>query len=214
MNNTYPFALVPLPYAYDALEPSIDEATMEIHHNKHVQTYVDNLNSALRDHPEYQSWPLEKLLYNLSSLPPTLQTAVRNNGGGVFNHNLYFSIMSPGGTPLASGELADAINRDFGSLDNLKGQLKQAGLGQFGSGWAWLLSDKDGKLSIAQTANQDTKIESNLTPVINLDVWEHAYYLLRQNRRPEYVDNWFNVVDWAAAEKNYAKRSVTDYSKM
>ena len=213
MNNSYPFQLVPLPYPADVLEPYIDTKTMEIHHGKHVQTYVDNLNKALENHPEYQSWSLEKLLYNLKSLPESIQTAVRNNGGGVFNHNLYFSIMAKDGKPPKDGSLLNAINRDFGSIDNLKTELKNGGLTQFGSGWSWLVADKDGKLSVVKTPNQDTKIEENLTPVINLDVWEHAYYLLRQNRRPEYIDNWFNVVNWEQAEANYSKFKETDYSK-
>ena len=213
MSNTYPFSLLPLPYAHDALEPSIDKATMEIHHGKHVQTYVDNLNNVLKDHTDYHGWSLEKLLFNLSSLPAALQAPVRNNGGGVFNHNFFFSIMSAGGKALADGELKTAIERDFGSLDALQAELKQAGLTQFGSGWAWLLSDKAGKLTVAKTPNQDTKIEDNLTPIIAIDIWEHAYYLARQNRRPEYIDNFFNVVDWSAAEANYAKRGETDYSK-
>ncbi|MCL1996323.1 MAG: superoxide dismutase [Defluviitaleaceae bacterium] len=213
MKNSYPFELLPLPYPSDSLEPQIDKQTMEIHHGKHVQTYVDNLNKALENHPNYHSWSLEKLLYNLKSLPEELQAPVRNNGGGVFNHNLYFSILTKGGKPLGDGPLKKAIEKDY-SMDELKAALKQAGLTQFGSGWAWLLADKDGKLTVAKTPNQDTKIEENLTPVLNIDVWEHAYYLLRQNRRPEYIDNFFNVVNWEAAEANYAKHKETDYSKL
>ncbi|MCL1934777.1 MAG: superoxide dismutase [Defluviitaleaceae bacterium] len=213
MKNHYPFELLPLPYATDSLEPYIDKVTMEIHHGKHVQTYVDNLNNALKDHKEYHDWSLEKLLYNLDKLPASLQAPVRNNGGGVFNHNLYFKIMTKDGKSLSDGPLKKAIERDFGSLDNLKTELKNGGLTQFGSGWSWLVSDKDGKLSVRKTPNQDTLIAENLTPVLNLDVWEHAYYLLRQNRRPEYIDNWFNVVNWEEAEKNYSKHKETDYSK-
>ena len=204
MKNSYPFELKPLPYPTDALEPHIDTKTMEIHHGKHVQTYVDNLNKALEKHPTYHNWPLEKLLTNLADLPQEIQTAVRNNGGGVYNHNIYFDIMVKDGKPLSDGPLLAAINRDCGGLDSLKTSLKDAGLTQFGSGWAWLLADKDGKLSILKTPNQDTQIPTGLTAVINLDVWEHAYYLLRQNRRAEYIDNWFNVVDWSKAEANYA----------
>ncbi|MCL1925428.1 MAG: superoxide dismutase [Defluviitaleaceae bacterium] len=210
----YPFSLTPLPYAPESLEPSIDKETMNIHHGKHVQTYVDNLNNALKDHADYHSWSLEKLLYNLKSLPEAIQPAIRNNGGGVFNHDLFFSILTKGGSALKAGSpLSAAIEKKFGSLENLQAELKQAGLTQFGSGWAWLVSDKDGNLSVAKTPNQDTLIEQNLTPIINLDVWEHAYYLLRQNRRPEYIDNFFNVVNWEAAEANYAKHKETDYSK-
>ena len=209
----YPFTLQPLPYAYDALEPYIDAKTMEIHHSKHVQTYVDNLNKALESQPDYQTWPLERLLYNLEQLPREIQAPVRNNGGGVYNHNLYFSIMAPGGRPLAEGTLKAAIDRDFGSVDALLAQLKAAGLSVFGSGWAWLVADNSGRLSIYRSPNQDTQIPANLTPVINLDVWEHAYYLKVQNRRAEYIDNWFNVIDWDAAQRNYEKFSETDFSK-
>jgi len=209
----YPFKLQPLPYPYDALEPFIDAKTMEIHHSKHVQAYVDNLNKALENQPDYHNWSLEKLLYNLDKLPQEIQAPVRNNAGGVYNHNLYFNIMTKGGKPLADGPLKAAIESVWGSVDELLVQLKAAGLSVFGSGWAWLVSDSDGRLSIYKTPNQDTQIPANLTPVINLDVWEHAYYLKVQNRRAEYIDNWFNVIDCEAAEKNYAKYSSTDYSK-
>jgi len=207
------FTLKPLPYPTDSLEPHIDAKTMEIHHGKHVQTYVDNLNKALEGKDEYKGWSLEKLLFNLDTLPQELQAPVRNNGGGIFNHDLFFSMMTNSGKPLGEGSLKEAIVAAFGSMDELKAQLKQAGLTQFGSGWAWLVSDKSGKLSILKTPNQDTQIPQNLTAVVNLDVWEHAYYLKCQNRRAEYIDNWFNVVDWAAAEQNYAKHKETDYSK-
>ena len=211
---TYPFSLTPLPYEPGSLEPSIDTETMNIHHGKHVQTYVDNLNNALKDYPDYHGYSLEKLLYNLGSLPDAIKPAVRNNGGGVFNHDLFFSVLTKGGKALSSGSpLSAAIEKKFGSLDNLKAELKTAGLTQFGSGWAWLVSDSSGALSVEKTPNQDTLIEKNLTPVLNLDVWEHAYYLLRQNRRPEYIDNFFDVVNWEAAEANYAKHKDTDYSK-
>ena len=208
------FSLKPLPYPAADLEPHIDAQTMEIHHGKHVQTYVDNLNKALEGKSEYEGWSLEKLLFNLDKLPQELQGPVRNNGGGVFNHDLFFSIMISGGKPLADdGPLKKAIGEAFGSIDEMKAQLKQAGLTQFGSGWAWLVADGDGKLSIQKTPNQDTLVAKNLTPVINLDVWEHAYYLKCQNRRAEYIDNWFNVVNWEAAEQNYANHKSTDYSK-
>jgi Fe-Mn family superoxide dismutase len=210
----YPFKLQPLSYAYDALEPFIDAKTMEIHHSKHVQTYVDNLNKALENWAEYQSWPLERLLYNLDKLPKEIQAPVRNNGGGAYNHNLYFNIMAPGGVPPADDSLKAAIDRDFGSQDELLAQLKAAGLSVFGSGWAWLVTDNTGRLSIFKTPNQDTQIPANLTPVINLDVWEHAYYLKVQNRRAEYIDNWFNVIDWDAARRNYEKFGITDFSKI
>ena len=209
----YKFTLQPLPYPYDALEPFIDAKTMEIHHSKHVQTYVDNLNKALENHPEFHNWSLEKLLYNLDKLPQEIQAPVRNSGGGVYNHNLYFNIMTKGGKPLANGPLKAEIEKVWGSVDEFLAQIKAAGLSVFGSGWAWLVADSEGRLSIYKTPNQDTQIPANLTPVINLDVWEHAYYLKVQNRRAEYIDNWFNVIDWEAAEKNYAKHSTTDFSK-
>ena len=209
----YPFKLQPLPYAYDALEPFIDAKTMEIHHSKHVQTYVDNLNKALENQPDYQTWPLERLLYNLDKLPQAMQAPVRNNGGGVYNHNLYFAIMAPGGKHLAVGTLKAAIDKDFGSLEKLLEQLKAAGLSVFGSGWAWLVADSQGRLSIFKSPNQDTQIPANLTPVINLDVWEHAYYLKVQNRRAEYIDNWFNVINWEAAQRNYDKFAEMDFSR-
>ena len=210
MNNHYPFELPQLNYAHDALEPFIDKATMEIHHGKHLQAYVDNLNNALKDHVDLHNWPLEKLLYNLSDLPAGIQGAVRNNGGGVFNHKLYFETMKKDTT--LSGDLLAAIEKAFGSVDEFKAQFKAAGLTQFGSGWAWLLSDKDGNLSIEKTPNQDTLVSTNKTPIIAVDVWEHAYYLLRQNRRPEYLDNYFSVINWDAASTNYANRSKTDYA--
>jgi Fe-Mn family superoxide dismutase len=207
------FTLKPLPYAYDALEPYIDTKTMEIHHGKHVQAYVDNLNKALEAYPDYQDWSLEKLLFNLEKLPETLQTPVRNQGGGVYNHDFFFEIMCQNPKPLADGSLKTAIEKAFGSIDEFLAQFKQAGLTVFGSGWAWLVSDNKGELSIIKTPNQDTQIPANLAPVLNLDVWEHAYYLLRQNRRPEYIDNFFNVICWSKAEENYAKHTTTDFSK-
>ena len=204
MPNHYPFELLPLAYAHDALEPFIDKATMEIHHGKHLQAYVDNLNNALKDHPELHDWSLEKLLENLDKLPAAIQAPVRNNGGGVYNHNLFFNTLKKD-TPLAEGKLKEAIIKAFGSVEEFGVQFKQAGLTQFGSGWAWLMADKAGNLSIEKTPNQDTLITGGKTPVIAVDVWEHAYYLLRQNRRPEYLDNYLQVIDWAAAEANYAK---------
>ncbi|MCL2854212.1 MAG: superoxide dismutase [Defluviitaleaceae bacterium] len=200
----YKFKLKPLPYAYDALEPFIDAKTMEIHHGKHLQAYVDNLNAALEKYPELQNWPLEKLLGNLEQLPEDIRAAVRNNGGGVYNHDLFFAYMAPGGKPLNDGALKAAIESEWGSVDEFLAQMKAAGLSVFGSGWAWLVSDANGKLSIFKTPNQDTPIPANLHPVLNLDVWEHAYYLLRQNRRAEYIDNWFNVINWEKAEECYA----------
>lgn len=208
----YPFSLTPLPYAADSLEPVIDKATMEIHHGKHLQAYVDNLNAALKDQSEYHSWSLEKLLFNLDKLPAAIQGPVRNNGGGVYNHDFFFGLLKKG-TSLKEGALKSAIDRDFGSLDELKAQLKQAGLTQFGSGWAWLVADSAGKLSVAKTPNQDTLVAENKKPVLAIDVWEHAYYLLRQNRRPEYLDNIWEAINWDAAEAAYAAAPTIDYSK-
>ncbi len=191
-----PHELVKLPYAYDALEPHIDARTMEIHHSKHHATYVANLNNALQPHADLQGKPLEALLKDLNAVPEAVRTAVRNNGGGVYNHNLYWMMMAPkaGGAP--SGELAKAIDSTFGSFAAFQEQLTKAGLGRFGSGWAWLVVDKTGKLAITSTANQDTPISEGLRPILTVDVWEHAYYLKYQNRRADYLAAWWNVVDW------------------
>jgi len=205
MSESYPFQLQPLPYTFDALEPYIDTKTMELHHDKHLRTYVTNLNNALEKYPEFQSWSLEKLLFNLNYLPESIRTTVKNNGGGVYNHNLFFKLLSKNSATPTSGPLFDAIIAKFDSIENFKNEIKSAGLEIFGSGWAWLVADKNGTLYIIKTPNQDTQILCNLTPVINLDVWEHAYYLKNQNRRNEYIDNWFHVINWAQAEQNYAQ---------
>lgn len=211
--NKYPFVLLPLPYAPNSLEPHIDTRTMVLHHDAHLGEYVNNLNATLKDYPELHNWTLEKLLFNVNKLPKEIQTAVRNNGGGVFNHYLYFDLLIKNGVNLnPNSDLALAINRDFGSITNLKSQLKTAGMNQFGSGWSWLVSNKDGILSVMSSANQDNFIEKNLTPVINIDVWEHSYYLLRQNRRDIYIDNFFKVLNWDIATFNYSKHKETDYS--
>ena len=199
----YKFELKPLPYAYDALEPFIDAETMRLHHDAHLKTYVDNLNKALEPYQELHSWNLEELLANLDKLPEDIQTTVRNNGGGVYNHNLFFDLMAKNGKPLGEGALKAAIEETWGSVENFLKEFKAAGLSVFGSGWAWLLADGGGTLFIHKTPNQDTPIPTNLTPILNLDVWEHAYYLLRQNRRAEYIDNWINVINWEKAEENY-----------
>jgi Fe-Mn family superoxide dismutase len=192
----YPFTLKPLPYDYNALEPFIDEKTMHLHHDKHLKTYVDNLNAALKGYPELQTWSLEKLLKNVNWLPEDIKTPVKNNGGGVYNHEFYFSIMSEDRDTQPSQELLLLLERDFGGLDEFKAQFKKAALGVFGSGYAWLALDKGGKLVIKTTANQDTLIPLELYPVMIIDVWEHAYYLKNYNVRADYIDNWFNVVDW------------------
>ncbi len=199
------FQLKPLPYAYDALEPYIDKETMMLHHDKHEQAYLDNLNKAIAKHPELYSKGIEGILKDLDSIPSDIKQTVINNAGGVYNHDFFWSIMSPKKNQSPKGDLLNAINKDFESYDNFKTKFKEAALGRFGSGWAWLVFDKDGKLSIISTANQDSPISIGLTPIIGIDVWEHAYYLKYQNRRAEYIDNWWNVVNWEQAEKNYKK---------
>lgn len=205
MNEHYPFENPPLPYDYDALEPYIDTLTMHLHHDRHLQTYVDNLNKALADYPGLHGWPLEQLLTNLGRLPAAIQTAVRNNGGGVYNHIFYFTGMSPSDTRHQAGALYNAVVRDFGSVDDFYKAFKDAALAVFGSGYAWLVADKNGKLSIVKTANQDSPISQGLCPVANIDVWEHAYYLKHYNERAKYIDDWFNVVDWSKAGERYRK---------
>lgn len=203
MNEHYKFELQPLPYAHDALEPYVDKETMHFHHDKHLQTYVDNLNKTLADYPDYQNWSLPELIVRQKELPETIRTAVRNNAGGVYNHIMYFEGLAPAGQTKLSGSLAEAIDRSFGTYDEFLAQLKAAALGQFGSGWAWLVTDKGGNLQIVSTPNQDTPLTMGLCPVLLVDVWEHAYYLKHQNRRPEYFDQWANVINWEEAQKNY-----------
>jgi Fe-Mn family superoxide dismutase len=189
------FELPKLPYAYEALEPFIDAQTMTIHHTKHHQAYITNLNGALEKAPELASWSLEDLLARLSEVPESVRGVVRNHGGGTLNHNIFWEVMAPnaGGEP--TGALAKAIDADFGSFANFKAEFEKAAAGRFGSGWAWL-AKKGGKLLVVSTANQDNPLTDGLTPLLALDVWEHAYYLKYQNRRPEYVTNWWNVVKW------------------
>ena len=201
--ETYPFIVRPLPYEYDALIPVLDEETLHFHHDKHYKTYVDNLNSALSDYPELQKKSLKELLIGKDRLPAPVQIPIRNNGGGVFNHELYFdSMKSPVGQE-PEGALAEAIERDFGSYRQWKEQMKQAAMGQFGSGWAWLVTDRKGNLSIIQTANQDVPDLEEYTPILLVDVWEHAYYLQYQNRRAGYVEGWFSLINWRKAAKRY-----------
>ena len=201
--ETYPFVAKPLPYEYDALVPVLDQETLHFHHDKHYKTYVDNLNAALSDYPELQKLGLSDLLRQIDKLPAAIKTPVRNNGGGVYNHELYFdSMKSPVGQEPA-GLLLEAIERDFGSLQQWKEQMKQAAVGKFGSGWAWLVTDNNGKLSIVQTANQDVPDLNKFIPLFLVDVWEHAYYLQYQNRRADYVDGWFSLINWRKAQKRY-----------
>jgi len=192
--------LPPLPYAYNALEPHIDEMTMRIHHDKHHGTYVSNLNAALEKHPSLQGKSIEELLRGITSVPEEIRTAVRNNAGGHANHTMFWEIMAPGGGQPA-GRLLDAITGGFGSLDAFKEQLGKAAMGRFGSGWAWLIQSSDGKLSIESTANQDSPLMEGKWPVFGLDVWEHAYYLKYQNRRADYVGAWWNVLNWTEVAK-------------
>jgi superoxide dismutase, Fe-Mn family len=197
------FTVPPLPYPFDALEPYIDAKTMEIHHDKHHGAYVTNLNKALDGHADLQSKSLEDLLKSLDSIPENIRSAVRNNAGGHWNHSLFWTQMKKGGGGEPKGELADAIKATFGSFAGLQEKFGAAGLGRFGSGWAWLLV-KDGKLAIDSTPNQDTPISLNAKAVLGLDVWEHAYYLKYQNVRADYIKAWWNVVNWDSASENYA----------
>lgn len=200
------FELPPLPYSSNALEPYIDQQTMEIHHGKHHQAYVTNLNKALENHPDLQSKSIEELLTSLDSLPDAIRSAVRNNGGGHYNHSMFWQVMGPNGGGAPTGALADAINAAFGSFDEFKAQFKAAGAGRFGSGWAWLLVAPDGSVSVSSSPNQDNPISEGKTAILGVDVWEHAYYLKYQNRRPEYLDAWWNVVNWDEVARRYAAR--------
>jgi len=194
------FTLPPLPYSADALEPHIDKQTMEIHHGKHHNAYVTNLNAALEKAPELQSKSLEDLIKGINTVPEAVRTAVRNNGGGHINHSMFWQIMGPGGGGAPTGAIADAINSSFGGFDKLKEQFKTAATGRFGSGWAWVI-DNGGKLVVESTPNQDNPMMDGKKPVFGIDVWEHAYYLKYQNRRPDYIDAWWNVVNWAEINK-------------
>lgn len=205
--ESYPFVVRLLPYEYDALTPVLNEETLRFHHDKHYKTYVDNLNSVLSDYPELQKKSLKELLLNLDEIPMPARTAIRNNGGGVYNHELYFNSMRSPIGQVPEGELAEAIKRDFGSYRQWQEQMKQAAVSKFGSGWAWFLTDKDGNLSIVQTANQDIPDIGTYTPLFLVDVWEHAYYLQYQNRRADYVEGWFDLIHWRKAEKRYEERT-------
>lgn len=206
MDMHYPYQLPPLPYAYEALSPNISGDTLRFHHDKHFQTYVDNLNTALADCPECQSKPLDELLKNLDRLPDPKRTAIRNNGGGVYNHLLYFNCLSPERGLRPSGGLAAALERDFGSYDDWRAAMKAAALGQFGSGYAWLVCERSGALSVLKTANQDSPLSLGLWPLLCVDVWEHAYYLDYQNRRPDYVERWFERIHWPFVQQRYEQR--------
>ena len=194
------FTLPALPYAADALEPHIDKQTMEIHHGKHHNAYVTNLNAALEKAPELQSKSIDDLLKGINSVPEAIRTAVRNNGGGHANHSMFWQIMGPGGGGAPAGAIADAINGSFGGFDKFKEEMKKAGVGRFGSGWAWLIASGN-TLTIESSANQDSPVMEGKKVVMGIDVWEHAYYLKYQNRRPDYLDAWWNVVNWAEVNK-------------
>ena len=199
MSHTLPA----LNYAYDALEPHIDALTMEIHHSRHHQTYINNLNAALEGAPELAAMPVEDLLRRFDTLPTALQGVVRNHGGGHANHSLFWLVMSPQGGGEPGGELALAIERELGGFDAFKQAFTQAALSRFGSGWAWLVVDKAGRLQVESSANQDSPLMHGHTPILGLDVWEHAYYLKYQNKRPDYIAAFYQVVDWAEAARRY-----------
>ena len=199
------FQLPPLPYSFDALEPHIDAKTMEIHHDRHHQTYVNNLNGAIEKHPELGNKSVEDLLRDINSVPEDIRTVVRNNGGGHANHTLFWEIMGPNGGGEPSGELANAIKSAFGDFATFKDNLSKAAIGQFGSGWGWLVRDSGGKLSIIARPNQDSPLMDGLTPILGVDVWEHAYYLKYQNKRPDYVAAWWNVINWQGVSKRFGR---------
>jgi superoxide dismutase, Fe-Mn family len=195
--------LPPLPYDYTALEPHIDSQTMQLHHDKHHAAYVNNLNAALEKYPNLQSQSAEDLIRDLNSVPEDIRAAVRNNGGGHVNHSMFWQIMGPNGGGAPTGALADAINEAFGSFEDFKKQFNDAGTKRFGSGWVWLVRSSDGKLQIVSTANQDNPISDGHSPILGNDVWEHAYYLKYQNRRPEYLQAWWNVINWDEVSKRF-----------
>lgn len=198
------YEVPPLPYDYSALEPYIDTQTMQLHHDKHHAAYVNNLNAAVQSHAQFASLPVEQLIQRLNELPENIRTAVRNNGGGHANHSMFWQIMSPNGGGAPGGKLGSAIDAKFGSFDALKTAFNDAGAKRFGSGWAWLVLDKTGSLQVISTANQDNPLTDGLFPILGNDVWEHAYYLRYQNRRPDYLAAWWNVVNWPEVEKRYA----------
>jgi Fe-Mn family superoxide dismutase len=197
------YTLPPLPYDFGALEPHIDAKTMEIHHGKHHQAYVNNLNAALKDHPDHQGKTIEALISDLNALPDAIRAAVRNNGGGHANHSLFWQIMKPSGGGEPTGAIAQAITSELGGFAAFKEAFTKAATTRFGSGWAWLVVGNDGKLGIISTPNQDNPIMDGLKPILGLDVWEHAYYLKYQNRRPDYIAAWWNTVNWDEVNRRY-----------
>jgi superoxide dismutase, Fe-Mn family len=199
------FTLPPLPYDYSALEPHIDTQTMQIHHDKHHAAYVNNLNAALESHPNIASQSIEDILRNINDVPEAARQAVINNGGGHANHTLFWEIMGPNGGGEPSGALADAISKAFGNFTDFKAKINDAGVKRFGSGWAWLVADKGGALQVISTANQDSPLMQGHTPILGVDVWEHAYYLKYQNLRPKYLETWWNTVNWAEVAKRFGR---------
>jgi len=197
------FSVPPLPYSFDALEPHIDAKTMEIHHDKHHQAYITNANNALKDHPDLAAKPVEELIANLSAVPEAIRGAVRNNAGGHANHSFFWKILGPNAGGAPTGKLAAEIDSTFGGFEQFKEKFQAAGVGRFGSGWAWLIVNKAGKLEIVSTPNQDSPIMDGLKPVLGVDVWEHAYYLKYQNRRPDYLKAVWAAINWEAVGKNY-----------
>ncbi len=203
MTTRYKFINQPLPYAYNAMEPYIDEKTMQLHHDKHLQAYINNLNDTLDKYPQFQNWALEQLIINVPCLPKNIQSSVHNNGGGVYNHFFYFSGLSKQGYLQPTGMLKEAINNKFGSYTAFQKQFKECALSVFGSGYAWLVVNASGQLDIMATKNQDTPLPLRLCPILNIDVWEHAYYLKHYNLRADYIDDWFHIINWNQANKNY-----------
>ena len=200
-----PFTLPPLPYPADALEVAIDKATMEIHHGKHHKAYVDNLNAAVAGHPDLEAKPIEQLMRDIAHVPEAIRQKVINNGGGHANHSFFWELMAPNAGGAPTGDLAAAIASTFGDFAALKTKIKEGGIGRFGSGWVWLVVGADKKLAIESTANQETPLMTGKTPVLGIDVWEHAYYLRYQNRRPDYLEAWWNVINWKTAAAQFAK---------
>ena len=199
-----PYEIPPLRYAVDALEPFIDTQTVEIHYGKHHATYLKNLNTAIEKHPELFSLPLKEVLTDLNKVPEDIRLTVKNMGGGVYNHNVYWTCLAPGQGGEPVGKLAQAITKKWGSFETFKAEFEKASLGRFGSGWCWLSKDKNGELVIHSTANQDAPMQEGLEPLLVIDVWEHAYYLKYQNRRADYITNWWNLVNWQEAENRFA----------
>lgn len=200
-----PFELPKLAYSFEGLEPFIDAKTVEIHYTKHHATYLSNCNKALETHPEFNDKKIEWILSNLDQIPEAIRTVVKNNGGGYFNHNLYWENMGPKGSKALSGKLLQKIDATFGSLDNLKAEIEKTGLARLGSGYSWLSMKKDGNLVVHSTLNQDCPLSEGLTPLLVVDVWEHAYYLKYQNRRAEYLTNWWNIVNWEVVQNRYVQ---------